>query len=65
MRLPLITRNQPIADAQDAPGVFGDILFVRDHDDGVALARKLLKKRQNLRAGFGVEISGRLVGQQD
>ena len=46
-------------------GVPGDVFLVRDDDDGVAFPRKLLEQRHDFRAGLGIEIAGRLVGQQD
>ena len=62
----LIAGDQPVADAQDPPGVAGDILLVRDDDDRVALrARAPRTERHDFRAGLGVEIAGRFVGQQD
>ena len=61
----LVAGDQPVANADDAPRVFGDVLLVRHHDDGVALPREFREERQDFRAGLGVEVAGRLVGQQD
>jgi len=61
----LIAGDEPIADADDAVGVFGDVFFVRDQNDGVALHPKLFEQGHHFFAGFGIEISGRLVGEED
>ena len=42
LRLPalallFVTGDQAVADAQDAPRVFGHVFLMRHHDDGVAL----------------------------
>jgi hypothetical protein len=55
----------PVADVNDAVGVLGDIGLVRDEDDGVAFGLQLIEQRHDLNTGFGVEISGGLVGQDD
>ena len=46
-------------------GVFGDIRLVGDEDDGVALGLELVKEGHDLDAGFGVQVAGGLVGQDD
>ena len=43
----------------------GDLFFVRDHDDGVALLRKRFEQRHDLLTGPGVEIARGFVGQND
>ena len=49
----------------DAVGVLGDFVLVRDQDDRAALAVQLREERHDLLAGLGVEVAGGLVGQQD
>src|SRR5665213_729021 len=62
---PFIARNQPVADADDATGLPGDIFLVRYHNDRMAAPGKLLEQRHDFRAGLGIKISRRLVGQQN
>src|SRR5216684_6333690 len=40
------------------------VVLVGDQDDGVAAGGELAEEIENLAAGLGVEVSGRLVGQQ-
>src|SRR5665647_3564959 len=60
-----IARDQSVADADDALRVQGHFLLVRDDDDGVAPVGKALEQRHDFRAGLGIEISRRLVREQD
>ena len=64
-RLPFVAGDQAVADADDAPRMPGDVLLVRDDNDGVALLRELLEQRHDFLAGLGIEIAGRFVRQQD
>ena len=57
--------DQPVADPDDTPGLPGDILLVRDNDDGVAVQGKLLEQGHDFRSRLGIEISRRLVGKQN
>ena len=43
----------------------GDVGLVGDENDGVALLIETLEKRHDFFAGFGIEVPGRLVGQDD
>ena len=52
-----------VAHDDDAFAVGGDVQFVRDHDDGDAGVVEFLEQAHDLDAGAGVEIAGRLVGQ--
>ena len=54
-----------VADVDDAVGVLGDVGLVGDEDDGVALGVKSVKEGHDLDAGFGVEVAGGLVGEDD
>ena len=51
-----------VADGDDAVGEFGDVGLVGDDDDGVALGVEVVEEGHDLVAGFGVEVSGGLVG---
>ena len=42
-----------------------DFLFVRDDDDGVALFGEVFEQGHDFFAGFGIEISGGFVGEED
>jgi hypothetical protein len=54
-----------VAHADDALGPGGNVVFVGDHDDGLAHGVELRQALHNLVAGLGVEVAGRLVGQDD
>ena len=60
-----VAGNQSVADADDATGMPGNIFLVRDDNDGVAFPEKFVKQRHDFRAGLGIEVARRLVGQQD
>jgi hypothetical protein len=38
---------------------------VRDHHDGFALAVDLLEEAQDALAGFGIQVAGRLVSEDE
>ena len=44
----LVGLQQAVAEADDPLGVGGDVVFVRDHDDRLALVVQLLEQRQDL-----------------
>ena len=46
-------------------GIFGDVGLVGDEDDGVAAGVEIVEEGHDLVAGFGIEISGGLVGEDD
>jgi len=48
----------------DALRFLGHVVLVRDQDDGVAAGGELAEEIENFAAGLRVEVSGRLVGQQ-
>jgi hypothetical protein len=54
-----------VADVDDAMGVLGDVGFVGDEDDGVAAGVERVKEGHDFVAGFGVEVAGGLVGEDD
>lgn len=54
-----------VADADDAAGSLGDILFVRDQNDGVAVLMKFIKKEHDFVARGRIQVAGRFIGQED
>ena len=54
-----------IAHAYDSPGPAGDVIFVRDHDDGFARLIQLGEQGHDFVAGARIEVARRLVGQND
>jgi len=60
-----VALDQAVAQAHDTARVARNVFLVGDDDDGVALLVKLLEERHDLLAGAGVEIAGRLVGEDD
>src|SRR5437899_14488 len=63
---PLLVRfDLAVPDVDRASGVVGDGLLVGDEDDRVALRVQLLEQPHDLLPGDGVEVAGRLVGEQD
>src|SRR5690606_21447894 len=54
-----------VAHPDDPAGVLGDVVLVRDHDDGLARLVEPLEHRHDLGAGDAVEVAGGLVGQDD
>src|SRR5258707_671427 len=61
----LILPDQPIAHYHIALRISGDVLLVRDHDDGDAALVESLENGHDLNAGSAVEITGRFIRQQD
>ena len=58
--------NHAIIDVQDAAGVLGDVGLMRHQDHRDALVDvQLLEEAHHLGAGLGVQVAGRLVGQDD
>ena len=58
-------QDLPVAERDDAPGVLGDVRLVRDEDDRLPLVVQLLEDRHDLLGGLRVEVSRRLVGEED
>ncbi len=54
-----------VADVDDAVRVLRNVVFVRDENDGVALAVQVLEQRHDLLARFRIQVSGWLVGKND
>ena len=57
--------HQSIAEPHNAVGIVGDVVFVRYHDDGVAAVVQVLEERHNFIGCFRIQVSGRLIGQDD
>src|SRR5437899_12318127 len=62
---PLIARNQSIPNTNNSAGMSCYVLLMGDHDDRVALTGQFPEQRQDLFSGFGIEIPGWLVRQQN
>src|SRR6476646_8797780 len=60
----LILPDQSIAHDHIALRINGDVLLVRDHDDGDAALVELLENGHDLDACSAVEIAGRFICQQ-
>src|SRR4249919_1083138 len=60
----LILPDQPIPHYNVSLRVGGDVLLVRDHDDGDAVLIELLENGHDLDACAAVEIAGRFIRQQ-
>ena len=54
-----------VTNVNDAVSVLRDVMLVSDEDDGVALRVQIVEQAHDFIAGFGVEITGGLVGQHD
>src|SRR5262249_48866895 len=63
MRVAFVRFNVAVAHTDDALGPGGDVVFVRDHDDGLARIVELLQTLHDLVAGPRVEVASRLVGE--
>src|SRR5687767_12521721 len=63
--LPHVFFDLPVAEVYGPMGMGGDVGFVRDENDGVAAPVQTLEQGHDLDACLGVEIAGRLVGEQD
>ena len=61
----MVAGDDTVADGDDAVGVLGDIWLMGDDDDGVAVGMELVEEGHDLVAGFGVEVSCGLVGEDD
>src|SRR4051794_30189647 len=55
--------HQAVAHAQSPPGPRGHVVLVGDHDDGPAGRVQVVEHPQQVGAGLGVQVAGRLVGQ--
>ena len=46
-------------------GVLGDVVLMGNQDDGIALSVQALEQQHNFVASFGIQVSSRLVSQND
>src|SRR2546426_293337 len=63
--LALVRGDQPVAQRHDASCVRCDVVLVRHHHDGLALAVQLREHLHDLAARRGIEVPGGLVREQD
>jgi hypothetical protein len=54
LAIPLVPFDHAILDVDDAVGVLGDVLFMGDQDDGVALGLQAVEQRHDVGAGLRV-----------
>jgi hypothetical protein len=54
LAIPLVPFDHAIFDINDAVGVLGDVLFMGDQDDGVALGLQAVEQRHDVGAGLRV-----------
>src|SRR5688572_14224758 len=59
-----MAHDETVTKLDRSPGAPGNRPLVRDQHEGVAGAMQVLEQRKDLRAGTAVEVSGRLIGQQ-
>lgn len=57
--------HHAVEEADDALGAGGDAVVVSDHDDGPAGFPKVVKQGHDLLPALRVEVSRRLIGQED
>src|SRR5689334_16654138 len=60
----LVTDDLAVADVDDAAGVIGDGVFVRDQDDGSTRLVKRVEHRHDVGTGRRIEVAGRLVCEE-
>jgi hypothetical protein len=61
----LVACDFAVAQADDAMSVAGNVVFVSDQNDGIALFVQPLEDQHDFIAGAAVEIAGGFVGQHD
>lgn len=54
-----------VTDVNDAMSVHGNVEFMSNQDNGVALLVELLEQSHDFNAGSRIESAGGLIGQQD
>src|SRR5688500_4076866 len=60
-----VAGNEAIAQRYCAASMLGDVVLVRDQHDGLAGRVQLLEEPHDLDASLAVEVTGRLVREQD
>ena len=61
----MVAGDDAVANSNDTMGIFGDVGFVGDQHDSVALGMKFVEECHDLITGFGVQISSRFVREDD
>lgn len=61
----MIAGYDAVADGDNPVGKFGDIWFVGDNYDRVALRMEFIEESHDLVTGLGVEVSSGFVGQDN
>lgn len=61
----LVAFQHAVAEADDAVGMVGNVLFVGDEDHGVASGMDLPEYFHDLVGSLGIEVTGRLIGEYD
>ena len=62
---PLVAGDYAVLDVNDAVRVLGDVVFVGDQDDGVAVGLQAVQQGHDFDAGLRVEVAGGFVGEDD
>src|SRR5690606_29934776 len=62
--VPYVLLDQAVPQGDDALGVCGDVVLVRDQHDRLPVAVQLLEQRHDLLARLAVQVARRLVRQQ-
>ena len=57
--------NAPIQKADHPLGVLGNVVLVGDHDDGAPFAVQFGQQRHDLRPGFGIQVAGGFIRQDE
>ena len=57
--------DKTVAQAYDPVGVMGDVIFVRDHNNSIALVMEFLKQVHDIVGSLGVKVSGGLIRKND
>ena len=61
----LIPFNETVSQSNDSLRIFGDVFFMGDQNDGIALSMQLIHHVYDFFAGLAVEIPGGLIGQDE
>jgi hypothetical protein len=61
----MIALDHAVLEMDLAAGVLGDVVFVGDQDDRLALRRAAAEEREDFLGGLRVEVARGLVGQED
>src|SRR5262245_17845658 len=61
----LVRGDFSVTNENNAMGVLRNVVLVRDQNDGIALTVQIGEEGHDFFAGLGVEVAGRLVGEND